>query len=83
MEVKEEKMLLELIEAAFMQRRKTLFNNLRSRGWPAEGIKQALKECSLGEKVRGEELDLSGYACLADFFSGFKEGEKECPRFTL
>jgi len=67
--VKDEKKLFQLIEAGFAQRRKTFFNNLRNRGWKPEKIRQALDVCSLPEKIRGEELKLKDFACMADFFS--------------
>lgn len=55
----------ELLQRAFDQRRKTLRNNLgswlRSRGGDAESL---LRNLSLGEKVRAEELSLEDWELL-------------------
>ncbi len=73
--VKNETLLLQLIETGFGQRRKTMFNNLRRAGFVGEQIEKALVHCGLGLQVRAEELDLADFACLAFSLQDWKEGE--------
>ncbi|MDX2003962.1 MAG: 16S rRNA (adenine(1518)-N(6)/adenine(1519)-N(6))-dimethyltransferase RsmA [Meiothermus sp.] len=56
--------LFRLIEAAFSQRRKTLFNALKSRGYNPEQVAQALSHLQLGPLVRGEALSLTQFVAL-------------------
>jgi len=50
--------LFRLIEAAFAQRRKTLFNSLKARGYSTEKIYEALGALNLSPMARGETLSL-------------------------
>ena len=43
------------LRSAFAQKRKTLANNLRSAGYPASVIENAVQACDLGSKARAEE----------------------------
>ena len=70
-EVKDEKMLFRVIKAAFAQRRKTLLNCL-SMAFPEkgkEGVRAAMEACGISPSCRGETLDISQFARLADEFS--------------
>lgn len=66
--VKDEKLMFRVIRASFNQRRKTLLNALSSafgeldRG-QIEGI---LSKCGFDTKIRGETLDIGGFAKIAD-----------------
>ncbi len=56
--------LFRLIEAAFALRRKTLLNALKSAGYAAERVTQALKALDLPLQVRGEALSLQQFQYL-------------------
>ena len=59
---------LELLKTAFRQRRKTLFNNLKSRYKPASvGI--ALESYDIDARARPQEVTLKQYVCLADLLT--------------
>ena len=60
-------LLFRLIKAAFLQRRKTLVNCLRSYfpGTEREQWERVLERCGLDVRVRGEALGLESYAALA------------------
>lgn len=73
-EVKDEKLLFNLINTGFEQRRKTLINNLKRIGFGSEKIKAVFAHCGLEEKVRAEELELKDFSCLANCLMGQKEG---------
>lgn len=67
-QVRDEKLLFRTIRAAFNQRRKTLVNALSS-GFgelSKEQITQAVAECGLDTRVRGEALSLEQFAALSD-----------------
>jgi len=67
-QVRDEKLLFRTIRAAFNQRRKTLVNALSS-GFgelSKEQITQAVAECGLDTRVRGEALTLEQFAALSD-----------------
>ena len=73
--VRDEKLLFDLIRAAFGQRRKTLLNSLRN-GLSLSGIHvskeqilTALDRCGYPETIRGEALSLRQFICLADILS--------------
>ena len=51
--------VLELARIGFRERRKTLLNNLRRAGVPAEHARGALREAGLDERVRMESLGLT------------------------
>ena len=57
------------IKAAFLQRRKTLPNALSGYaplGISREKAAEALRRMGLDERLRGETLDLEGFAALSD-----------------
>ena len=62
------KLLLDMVKAAFEQRRKTLNNTLKGMLSPEERelMKGVLLEMGFPEDVRGERLDISHYARLAE-----------------
>ena len=67
-EVQSEKRFFAVVRAAFNQRRKTLVNALSSglSGFTKEQIAQAIADCGLDEKVRGEALGIAEFARLSD-----------------
>lgn len=68
-EVKNEKLMFELIRASFNQRRKTLANGLKNYeglSYSKEVIEQAIADCGFTPSVRGEALTLEEFACLAN-----------------
>ena len=65
--VEDEELLLKLIRAAFNQRRKTLVNAMSAGlGLPKEKAETALRNAGFDPRIRGEALDLVGFAKLAD-----------------
>ncbi len=56
--------LFRLIEAAFAQRRKTLFNALKAGGYAPDRVAQALLTLNLSPHVRGEALSLQQFEQL-------------------
>ena len=66
--VKDEGILFRVIRAAFNQRRKTLVNALSAGigGLSKETAEQLLTDCGFDPRVRGEALDLAGFARIAD-----------------
>ncbi|MGB4657820.1 MAG: 16S rRNA (adenine(1518)-N(6)/adenine(1519)-N(6))-dimethyltransferase RsmA [Mobilitalea sp.] len=68
-EVKNEKLLFQLIRASFNQRRKTLVNGLNNSAnlpYSKEQIVQALQTLGISENIRGEALTLEKFAMLAN-----------------
>ena len=63
-----EKHFFAVVRAAFNQRRKTLVNALSAglNGFTKEQITQAISDCGLAEKVRGEALGIAEFALLSD-----------------
>lgn len=66
-EVKNEKLLFQLIEDSFKLKRKTLKNNLKNYNW--EKIKEILVNNSLNETVRAEEISLEIFIKIANNLS--------------
>lgn len=69
-EVKDEKLLFDIIRASFNQRRKTLANGLRNAGKldiPREIIVEAIERLGKGAEVRGESLTLEEFARLSNY----------------
>lgn len=69
-DVKNKKILFNLIKSSFMQRRKTLLNALLNTGafkTKEEGIK-ILKKLNLKEDIRAEKLTLEDFAKIANLF---------------
>ena len=70
-EVENEKLMFDLIRAAFNQRRKTLMNALKNSPllpFSREEIVAAIEKTGKKPTVRGEELSLSEFAELANIF---------------
>ena len=67
-ETASERRFFAVVRAAFNQRRKTLVNALSSglSGFAKEQIAQAIADCGLDEKVRGEALGIAEFARLSD-----------------
>ena len=67
-EVMSEKRFFSVVRAAFNQRRKTLLNALSAglNGFTKEQLAQAISDCGLDEKVRGEALGIAAFARLSD-----------------
>ena len=67
--VKDEKLMFQIIRAAFNQRRKTLVNalkNSREMNLERDEILSAMEQCALPPNVRGEALGLPQFAQLSD-----------------
>lgn len=68
-DVKDKKLMFDIIKSAFGQRRKTLLNALSKSPYiniGKDSVKEALGEMGLDENIRGEKLSLSQFARLAD-----------------
>ena len=68
-EVQDEKLMFGIIRASFNQRRKTLVNGLGNAPelhLPKEKTEAVLEEMGLSPSVRGEALDLAGFAELSN-----------------
>ncbi len=73
-EVKNEKLMFELIRASFNQRRKTLANGLKNYeglSYSKEVIEQAISKAGFNPSVRGEALTLEEFARLANVLEEF------------
>ena len=66
--VKDEELLFKIVRAAFNQRRKTLVNALASQlpGVTKEQAEKTLELLGYDTRIRGEALDLGGFAKIAD-----------------
>ncbi|MDR0846440.1 MAG: 16S rRNA (adenine(1518)-N(6)/adenine(1519)-N(6))-dimethyltransferase RsmA [Lactobacillales bacterium] len=64
-EVKDEKEFFKIIKAAFMMRRKTLWNNL-TRIYDKEMLAKALEQSGIEPNRRGESLSIEEFASLAN-----------------
>lgn len=70
--VRDEKLMLSIVRAAFSQRRKTLANALSNGlggGFDKQRIAAALEACGLDGNVRGEALSITDFARLSDALS--------------
>ena len=67
-QVKDEKLMFKIIRAAFNQRRKTLVNAIGSQvsGVSKEMAAQAIEACGFDARIRGEVIDLVGFAKISD-----------------
>jgi 16S rRNA (adenine1518-N6/adenine1519-N6)-dimethyltransferase len=67
--VKDEKLLFQLVKAAFGQRRKTLINALDSgfKHISRDIIDECLTYCGIDPRRRGETLSIEEFCCLADY----------------
>jgi 16S rRNA (adenine1518-N6/adenine1519-N6)-dimethyltransferase len=71
--VKEERLMFQLIRAAFNQRRKTLVNgiyNFEGFNYSKEEVEGAVERLGKGKSVRGETLTLEEFGRLADELEG-------------
>ena len=70
-QVKDEKLLFNIISKSFMQRRKTLSNVLINNNimHSKEDVKNMWKELEIDENVRGESLTLEQFGKIADYIS--------------
>lgn len=72
-EILSETLFFRVVKASFAQRRKTLVNGLSSafgsRITKAE-LQEVLRQCGLPETVRGETLDVPGFAAVANALQG-------------
>ena len=69
-QVQDEKLMFNIIRAAFNQRRKTLVNSLNNAAnlyLNKEAVLAALETMGLSATIRGEALTLAQFAVLADF----------------
>ena len=66
--VRDEELMFRIIRAAFNQRRKTLVNALGSRlgKITREQAAQAIENCGFDTRIRGEALDIGGFAKISD-----------------
>lgn len=74
--VADEKLFFRVIKASFEQRRKTLLNGLSS-GFSEhtkEELLSLITGCGFDERVRGETLDIDGFARLANAIYKLKNG---------
>ena len=70
-EVKDEKLMFEIIRASFNQRRKTLANGLNNSAnlnFTKEKITEVIEKLGKGASVRGEVLTLEEFARLTNLF---------------
>ena len=67
-DVKDEKLMFQIIRAAFNQRRKTLVNAIGSQvgGISKEMAAKAIEESGYDVRIRGEVLDIVGFAKISD-----------------
>lgn len=67
-QVEDEKLMFRIIRAAFNQRRKTLVNALSSQlgGITKEQAEEAIANCGFDTRIRGEVLDIGGFAKISD-----------------
>jgi len=71
-EVKDEKLMFEIIRASFNQRRKTLANGLNNSAnlnFTKEKITEVIEKLGKGASIRGEALTLEEFAKLANLLS--------------
>lgn len=61
-----EKIFFRIVKAAFAQRRKTLFNTLKTTGVPLDDLKIILEKAGIDGGRRGETLSLEEFAAIAN-----------------
>ncbi len=63
-----QELFFKLVRASFNQRRKTLVNGLASGlpGYSKEQLIKAVTDCGFDERIRGETLDITGFAAIAN-----------------
>lgn len=67
-QVMDEKLMFRIIRAAFNQRRKTLVNAISSQlaEFSKEQVEIALANCGFDSRIRGETIDIGGFAKISD-----------------
>lgn len=65
-QVEDEKLFFKIIRASFNMRRKTLWNALKSLGLNKDLLENALQECDIDPKRRGETLSIQEFASLSN-----------------
>ena len=77
-EVKDERLFFRVVRGAFNQRRKTLANALSSAlgEYDKTEIESAIAACGLDAKIRGEALDIGGFAALSNSLAGIKNSPR-------
>lgn len=73
-EVKDEKLMFDIIRNAFNMRRKTMWNAVKFLGMPKEDLEKAFELSNIDQKRRGETLSLEEFAMLADKIVEVKNG---------
>ena len=58
------------LRTAFTQRRKTLFNNLKSSPFPPDLLKESFRRLTLKETVRAEQISIAQFVALFEMLSG-------------
>ena len=66
--VRDEALFFAVVRAAFNQRRKTLVNALAAGlpGHPKDAIAAAIRQCGFDARIRGEALDIRGFAAITE-----------------
>jgi 16S rRNA (adenine1518-N6/adenine1519-N6)-dimethyltransferase len=75
-EILDEALFFRVVRASFAQRRKTLVNGL-SAAFPAfskAALGQLLTDCGFSPTIRGERLDIAGFAAIANALAQCKDG---------
>ncbi|MEA4896055.1 MAG: 16S rRNA (adenine(1518)-N(6)/adenine(1519)-N(6))-dimethyltransferase RsmA [Oscillospiraceae bacterium] len=67
----DERLFFTVVRAAFNQRRKTLVNALTSglAGYSKETLSEAIAACGFNPLIRGEALDIAGFAAVTNFLA--------------
>lgn len=71
--VKDEKLMFDIIRNSFNMRRKTLWNGVKFLGLPKESLENAFEKASIDPKRRGETLTLEEFASLSDEICNIKQ----------
>ena len=76
-EVQDEELMFRLIRAAFNQRRKTLVNAAGSQvpGVSRETVERVLQTLGYDTRIRGEVLDIGGFAKIADKITRMQDAD--------
>lgn len=71
--VKDEKLMFDIIRNSFNMRRKTLWNGVKFLGLPKESLENAFEKAGIDPKRRGETLSLQEFAKLSDAVYNIKQ----------
>lgn len=71
--VKDEKLMFDIIRNSFNMRRKTLWNGVKFLGLPKESLENAFEKAGIDPKRRGETLTLEEFARLSDEIYNIKQ----------